>query len=215
MRQPALHLLAATALALTACATGGNNAPARTTTFGGTVAESRTAEITREWPDAARDAAVQIEQRYGAPSEVTPTQLVWHRAGPWKRIVVYNVPVPHAFPWPHSDVIEQTVTFRVPPELYDELAAFNGSISINRTSGEVSVRGENEAMNFLALNLMHDVIAEVRTVEQARSDFASHAAAFMNGQSHSYTGGLMFSASGADTRDADRPVTPEPDSRKP
>jgi hypothetical protein len=214
MRQPALHLLAATALALTACATTGG-APARTATYGGTVAELRTPEITREWPDAARDAAVQIEQRYGAPAEVTPTQLVWHRAGPWKRIVVYNLAVPHAFPWPHSDVIEQTVTFRVPPEMYDDVAAFNGSITIGRTSGEVSVRGESEAMNFLALNLMHDVIAEVRTVEQARGDFARHAAALMNGQSHSYTSGLMFTASGADTRDADRPVTPAPDAGKP
>lgn len=201
------------AAGLAACASGSPQTASggtRTATLSGGVARLATPEITREWPAASREAAAAIEQKYGPPAEVTATMLVWHQTGPWKRTVVHNLEVPHAFPWPHADVVEQTINFRAPLELYDDIAAFDGSIVVQRTNGEVSVRSEREEMNFLALNLLNDIVMERRTPQQARADYSRYAAGFTNGERHSYTQGLTFQTMGADMRDPDRPVTPEP-----
>jgi hypothetical protein len=198
------------AVSVAACATGRGAAGGGTATYGGAVATLGTPELTRDWPASSRDAAVAIEQRYGPPAETTATMLVWHRTGPWKRTVVHSLGVPHAFPWPHTDVVEQTVNYRAPLELFGKLAAFDGSIILGRTNGEVSVRCEREEMNFLALNLMNDIVTQQRTVDQARVDYARFAMGFANGERHTYTQGLTFQTAGADMRDPDRPVTPEP-----
>lgn len=41
----------------------------------------------QSWPEEAREAAQLVIDQYGEPSEMTDSQLVWHRPGPWKRIV--------------------------------------------------------------------------------------------------------------------------------
>lgn len=51
------------------------------------MADRSTADLMTAWPDASREAAQLVVDTYGEPDEMTETTLVWHRRGPWKRIV--------------------------------------------------------------------------------------------------------------------------------
>jgi hypothetical protein len=44
-------------------------------------------EIIKDWPDESREAAQLVVDAYGQPHEATESLLVWHRVGPWKRMV--------------------------------------------------------------------------------------------------------------------------------
>ena len=83
-------------------------------------------------------------------------------------IGLHRDPVDHRFPRVHQDVLEQTVAYRVPAEVADELLAFNGSLVIRRTLGELAIRGRDEPWNTLMLNLANDVALERMTVPEAR-----------------------------------------------
>jgi hypothetical protein len=50
------------------------------------------------------------------------------------------MPVDHYFPVRHPDVLEQAVHYRVPTDKFDELAAYDGSVIVERTKGEISAR---------------------------------------------------------------------------
>jgi hypothetical protein len=159
------------------------------------------------WPQASRDAAMEMQRRYGAPDEVTPTMLVWHGNGPWKRTVVSRDPVPHRFPAPHDDVMEQVIGYRVPPERFDELARYDGSVIVERTKGELSARCDKEGANFLALNLAHEIATGRRTVEDARRMYAEQVMAMKAGRPAPYTERLLFQPQ-PDAMDPDVPATP-------
>src|SRR4028118_1562693 len=96
------------------------------------------------------------------------SRFIWYNSGPWKRTICYRDEVPHHFPNPHSDVVECVIDYRVPPEMFSELAHFDGSVIVERTKGEVSARCDMEAANFLALNLMHKIVTGELNAEQAR-----------------------------------------------
>lgn len=68
--------------------------------------------------------------------------------------------------------MESFIDYRVPPEKITPLAEFDGSVIVERTAGEVSARCHDEQANFLALNLMHDVVTDRRTVADARAYYA-------------------------------------------
>ena len=89
-----------------------------------------------DWPEAPQRGARQMLERYGPPNEATPTKLFWYRNGPWKRTVVTRDVVTHNFPAPHSDFLTQVIDYRVPPEMFDEVARFDGSCLVDRTAGE-------------------------------------------------------------------------------
>lgn len=145
------------------------------------------------WPETPRMVAAEIIQKYGPPQEATATMLVWHNNGPWKRTILNREEIPHSFPRPHTDLLEQFVDYRVPPELFDQLAQYDGSVIVERTKGEISARCDKEAMNFLALNLANDIVAGRRTVADARHFYAETAKAFMMGNKTSaYVTGLQF-----------------------
>lgn len=129
--------------------------------------------------------------------------MVWHYNGPWQRTIVYRDEVPHNFPKPHTDLLEQFIVYRVPLGRFDDVAAFDGSIVVERTKGEVSARCDMEEMNYLALNLMHDVVTRSRSVEEARRFYAETAVAFMMGRPAPYTEGLQFPVPGGGTADLD------------
>ena len=84
--------------------------------------------------------------------------LFWHKAGSYKRIKVTRVEIPHDFPKPHMDFLEHTIEYRVPAEKASAIVAFDGSITINRTAGEMSARCDLEGPNILTLNLAHDMV---------------------------------------------------------
>lgn len=150
-------------------------------------------QMIKGWPETSRFAALQMIQKYGQPAEATPTRLVWFDNGPWKRTVVTNQPTNHDFPMPHQDVMEQTISYKVPPDKFDELAAYDGSVYVDRTRGELSARCDLEAANFIALNLAHDVVTGKRSVEDARKEYADLVVAKMTGKgSVPYAEKLVF-----------------------
>jgi hypothetical protein len=97
-------------------------------------------EIVKTWPEAARAAANTMMDQYGAPDEASASLLLWHNNGPWRRTVVYREEAQHNFPTPHRDVLEQFIAYRIPVDKFDDLAAFDGSVLVDRTKGLMSAR---------------------------------------------------------------------------
>src|SRR5690606_30264493 len=124
------------------------------------------------WPEASREAAQLVVDQYGEPDETTSEWVVWHRPGPWKRIIASRQVHDHHFPAPHQDSVESVIDYRYPEDKAQDLFAFDGSVVVNRTKGEVSARCHDEQANFLALNLMHDIATGAKTAQEARDYYA-------------------------------------------
>lgn len=116
---------------------------------------------------------------------------------------LYREEVPHNFPKKHTDTLEQVIDYRVPPDKFDELVAYDGSMTVRRTKGEMSAMCDKEEMNFLALNLAHEVAAGKLGVGDARKTYAKVAMAFMKGEKHPYTQALQFKVADKETADRD------------
>lgn len=157
------------------------------------------------WHPASQEAATFMMDKYGPPASMTETMMVWNQTGPWKRTIIYREAVQHDFPMPHPDVMEQFIDYRMPPERFDEMAMYDGSVIVERTKGEMSARCDKEAMNFLALNLANDIAMGQRTVEEARQFYAEQAMAFKQGRGGPYTQGLQFTPPPSGN-DPDQPV---------
>jgi hypothetical protein len=59
------------------------------------------------------------------------------------------------------------VDYRVPEKKVADLIAYDGSILVDRTRGELSVHCNSEEMNIITLNIAHDIVTGERTVEEA------------------------------------------------
>jgi hypothetical protein len=166
--------------------------------------DRRGSEIVEGWPDESKEAAKLVLEKYGEPQEATESQLVWHRVGPWKRVVASKAFWKHDFPAPHYDSVESVLDFRVPPEHFSALAEFDGSVVAERTAGEVSARCHDEEANSLALNLAHDIVMGEKTVDEARAYYAKEFLDYRRGLPTPYMDELRFEP---------RRDTPDPDER--
>lgn len=155
------------------------------------------------WPKDAREAAQLVVEQYGEPDEVSDSQVTWHKPGPWKRIVASRQVHEHNFPAPHLDSVESVIDYRFPIDKTRDVFAFDGSVVVNRTEGEVSARCHDEQANFLALNLMHDIATGARTAEQARQYYAKEFADYRRKKPTPYMQKLRFSPPGGGTADPD------------
>jgi hypothetical protein len=165
--------------------------------------------IIASWPSLPKKVARQMIAKYGPPNEAVVSRLIWYNNGPWKRTIVYRDEVPHNFPKPHTDLLEQFIDYRVPPEKASEIAAFDSSVIPERTKGEVSARCDMEEMNFLAFNLMHDIVTGKRTADEARRFYAETAMAFVMNRPAPYTERLQFEVPTGDTADLDEVMIAE------
>jgi hypothetical protein len=152
------------------------------------------AKYIETWPKESKEAAQLVIDQYGKPDEITETQLTWHKRGPWKRIVATKRFYQHNFPAPHIDAVESFLDYRVPVEKFTALAEFDGSVIAERTAGEVSARCHDEQANFLALNLMHDIVTGTKTVREARDYYAKEFVDFRRKKPTPYMERLHFSA---------------------
>lgn len=159
--------------------------------------------IIETWGHLPKKSAKQTIEKYGLPNEATQSRLTWYNNGPWKRTVVLRDESPHNFPQPHTDVIENFVDYKVPIELYGEIAKYDGSVIIERTRGEVSARCDMEAANFIALNLMHDIVTGKYNAEEARNAYGEITSAYLMNRPAPYAEALQFSATEQDTKDRD------------
>lgn len=158
------------------------------------------------WPKASREAVMFMMQKYGPPMEMTPSMAMWGKTGPWKRTVVYSYEVQHDFPGPHTDVMQQWIDYRLNPEDVDNITAYDGSVVVERTNGEISARCDKEAANFLAINLANEIAMKKRNKESARMKYGEEIKKMKAGQMTPYTSGLMFTPKVGGTRDPDHPL---------
>ena len=171
--------------------------------------------IIENWPAAPKKMAQDMVEQYGLPSEATPTLLIWHDSGPWKRTIVTSDETAHEFPTPHTDFISQTINYDVPVEKLPELARFDGSLIIYRTAGQVTASCDNEAANFLAVNLMHDIVEGKLTAEEARKELGEQQAAWLMKREAPHTEGIRFAQPAeSETGYLDEPVMKAPTVRQ-
>ncbi len=199
--------LAKTAGALAGVAVAGRLAPAADQDgIPAAMDEQAVDEIVGAWPDVPREVAATVMEKYGPPNEATASLLIWHNNGPWKRTILYRDVVEHDWPMPHPDLLEQVIDYQAPPDMFSELANYDGSVIVERTKGEISARCDKEEMNLLAINLANDVATGQRTVEEARAFYAETAMAFKKGQSDPYVEGFVFEVPRGGTGDPDAPA---------
>lgn len=172
---------------------------------------TRGTEIIKNWPKESREAAQLVIDQHGEPHEATESMLTWHHVGPWKRMVATRTFYPHEFPAPHVDAVESFIDYKVPPEIFSALAEFDGSVIAERTAGEVSARCHDEQANFLALNLMNDIVTGNRTVEAAREYYAKEFLDHRRGRPTPYMEGLRFSPADMKAADPDRRLLSDQD----
>lgn len=168
-------------------------------------------DVINQWPEESREAAKLVIEKYGEPQEVTESLLTWHQAGPWKRIVASREFQRHDFPAPHIDSVESFIDYRVPSEKLTELGEFDGSVMVERTSGELSARCHDEEANCLALNLAHDIVQGAKTVDEARQYYAKEFLDARRKQPTPYMERLRFTTDGGDTSDPDDRVLSDVD----
>lgn len=148
----------------------------------------------KSWPMASQGAIKEQMGLYGKPDEITPTMAIWYNNGPWKQTVITKMESKHDFPKTHTDCMEQCISYKVPLDKYDDLAQFDGSVTVDRTQGLLAARCDKEENNFLALNLAHDVITGKKTVEEARKAYGEMIKQAMSGNKPEYMKKLMFSS---------------------
>ena len=163
-------------------------------------------QIIQDWPETAKMAAEAMIEKYGMPGEATPSLLIWYNNGPWKRTIVYKEEIDHDFPMPHKDVLEQVINYEVPPEKFDELAQYDGSVIVERTKGEISARCDKEGANFLALTLANDIVQGPKSVEEARQAYGENMMQMMQGNPPESVQKLTFNVPEGNVGDSDEAI---------
>ena len=146
-----------------------------------------------KWPEASRMAVEEITAKYGAADIMSDHVFIWMNKGIWKKICVDRMESKHSFPIEHTDMMETTISYKVPVYFMEELGRFDGSLTFDRTQGTMSARCDKEANNFLALNLAHDILTSKKTVAQARTAYGDIVKQKMNGGNPLYMQKLTFS----------------------
>lgn len=166
-------------------------------------------QVLEDWDDDPAGVARKVIDTYGEPDEVTPNRLLWYNNGPWKRSVLRPDGADHEFPAHHIDYLEQVIDYHVPPDRADDIVSFDGSVTIRRTRGELSAECHGEPANFLAINLVHDILQGDKTVEEARDVYAEIYARKEMGDQPDYITDLHFELPEGDQADPDRTTLDE------
>ena len=145
------------------------------------------------WPEASRMAVAEITSKYGRPDGVTAEEFIWLNKGVWKKICINKKETKHSFPIEHTDMMQTTISYKVPEDKMDDLGRFDGSVTFDRTQGTMSARCDKEGNNFLALNLANDIITGTKTVEEARQTYGDNVKEKMKGGNPLYMQKLTFS----------------------
>lgn len=146
----------------------------------------------KDWPMASQKAVEATKKSYGEPTASSENEMVWRNAGIWEIIRISKKETPHVFPVAHTDMLQMTIYHKVPVEKMSDLGEFDGSVTYDRTQGNLSARCDLEANNFLALNLAHDIITGKKSVEEARTAYADIIKEKMSGKNPDYMQKLQF-----------------------
>lgn len=195
-------------LAVTACSSkkdkkvDSGSGSAENASFSMPVSQEGLDKVTESWPESSKTAIQTLTGKYGLPGAVTDDMVVWNNTSPFKRSVVYKEEVKHQFPIEHSDILLQTVDYRVPQDKVAQLSKFDGSLIVDRTRGEISARNEREEMNILSLNLADKIVRGEMSVEEARREYSKNADSLAAGGENKMLTSLNFKSEG-NTSDPD------------
>ena len=163
--------------------------------------------IIKDWPKNPKEEAERLLDYYGDTDEYSESRIIWYDTDDgWKRTVLSRDEVPHEFPAHHTDYLEQFIDYKVPVEMFTKLAEYDGSVIAERTKGELSARCGGTSMNFVAINLAHDIITGNQTVEEAREEYARLYKEYMDGKKPPYTQAFQFELPTGDTKDVDTAI---------
>lgn len=145
--KPGLLLTAASSLALWSCLSAGCRA---TAPFDASRRGSLAEDIIAGWPRGSRLTAAAMIDKYGPPDALAAGGLGWKDKGRWRKIIVRErgAAGPGA-----AGVLEQTAAYRMPEDRRAELAAFGRDVRISADGAALTARSDDEALNYLALNL--------------------------------------------------------------
>jgi hypothetical protein len=169
------------------------------------ITQPTTRDILADWPEDAREAAQLVIDAYGEPHERSASELRRFGVGPWKRILAQRQTWNHEFPAPHIDCVESVIDYAVPPDRVADLARFDGSVMVERTTGELSARCHDEQANNLALGLAHDIVTGARSVDDARAYYGKEFLDYRRKEPTPYMDELRIPT--------DLPMEPDPDHR--
>lgn len=161
----------------------------RSDASGLTAAADDALDVIASWPIVSRLTAGFLIEKYGPPNEVSPADLTWVDNAPWKRTTVRKEGLLRSAP---RRIVHQSIGFAVPQGKVSELDAMGMGLKADRGRKELTVSGESEEANFLALNLANDVINGRINVQDAKDAFARTLALSAAGKSSPYTEGLEF-----------------------
>ena len=148
--------------------------------------------LIEDWPTLSKKVTKKMMEFYGPPNDTTHSTVIWYYNSPWKKTIVYKEGVPHDFPEPHVDMLEQFIDYHVPADKAGEIAKLEGSLVIDRTRGEVSVHCDNEGANTLSMNMMHEIVTGKRTAEEAREKIAEQITEFLMNRPAPYAEKFQF-----------------------
>lgn len=161
----------------------------RSETSGLSAATDDAVEVIASWPIVSRLTAGFLIEKYGAPNEVSAGEMTWVDNAPWKRTTVRKEGLLRSAP---RRIVHQSVGYDVPRGKVAALEAMDMGLKADRGRKELTVAGESEEANFLALNLANDVITGRLDVQDAKDAFERTLALSMAGKSSPYTEGLGF-----------------------
>lgn len=134
--------------------------------------------------EGPRVAARALIERYGPPNALSPDAATWYDRGPWKRITVHgDAPLSY---------LEQTVSYHVPDDAAAALLELDHGLRFDLANDEMSATSNSESLNFLALNLAHEVSSARRNPAEARDLYTRTARMAAAGKSSPMLEKLQF-----------------------
>lgn len=150
--------------------------------------------IIARWSRTSRVTGAMMLDKYGPPDALAVDGLGWENAGRWKKIVVRNR-TEAAGAEGGAGVLEQTVEYGVPEDKRDEIEAFSGRVRVARDGRSVTARSDDEALNYLALNLADGIGRGIIDSPRAMGFYRRAVDLSKSGKSSPLMAGLLFLAS--------------------
>ncbi|MFI5361811.1 MAG: hypothetical protein ACHQ49_07560 [Elusimicrobiota bacterium] len=152
----------------------------------------RASAVVARWSDLPAAAARALLQEYGVPDVVRDRLLVWENDGPWRRIVVRDARANRG-EGGENGCLEQSIDYALTPAQAAAVAfAFGGTVMFNPRNQELTARSDAEGLNYLRLNLAHDVARGALPEDRARDEYARIISLAESGKTSPYLLGLSF-----------------------
>ncbi len=148
--------------------------------------------IIRNWPKELQALARVLIERYGKPGLSTAKELVWFNNSPWRKTVLHREGFTYSALGKDGDHLEQTITYKVPKNKIADLQSFDKRIEVNQDTDDLTSHADSEPMNYLALNLVDDIVKGQRSVLAARGFYQKVKVFEKMGKSSPYLNGFIF-----------------------